>query len=568
MQPGSRPLGRYPRCLVFALVPVATWLVTAPAARAQSPIQLKDVTRQTGITFTHTDGGSGKRYIMETVTAGLALFDYDNDGDIDIYFLNGAPLRGTKVDKPPRNALYRNDGDFHFTDVTEHAGVGDTGYGLGVAVGDYDNDGDEDIYINNFGPNVMYRNNGDGTFTDATRQTGTVDGPNGLGAGTCFLDADKDGDLDLYVARYLKFSYAQRVDTMWLGFHVYPGPEHYEPTTDTLFRNNGDGTFTDVSVASGIRSAKGHGMGMICADYDNDGDTDIFVSNDATANFLFENDGTGKFTETGLISGFGFDLFGNRLSSMGVECGDYDNDGLLDFYQTSYQGQFALLYRNVGGGLLEDVTPATGAGQGTLQHVTWGIGMVDFDNDGDRDIFVACGHLFDNVDEFCDVTSYKVRNVLLMNNGNGKFTDVSNESGDGMLPKESSRGAAFDDLDNDGDIDCVISNSREKPTILRNDSPRQNHWLDITLRGSKTNLDGIGAHVNVITGDLNQLDEVHSGRSYQSHFGTRLHFGLGAHKKIDRVEVRWIGGGKDRLQDVPIDRRVTITEGGKLVVDK
>lgn len=564
----QRPAARFLALAVLLLVSPGMTFVGANTARAESPIQLTDVTAQTGITFTHTDGGSGRRYIMETVTAGLALFDFDNDGDIDIYFLNGAPLRGAKADKPPRNALYRNDGGFHFVDVTETAGVGDTGFGLGVAVGDYDNDGDQDLYVNNFGPNVMYRNNGNGTFTDVTKQTGTADGPIGLGAGACFLDADKDGDLDLYVSRYLEFSYDRHVDNMWLGYHVYPGPEQYEPTADALYRNNGNGTFTDVSDEAGITSAKGHGMGIVCADYDNDGDTDVFVGNDSTANFLFENDGTGKFTEAGLISGFGFDLYGNRQASMGVDCGDFDNDGLLDFYQTSYQGQFALLFKNLGGGRLEDVTLTSGAGQGTQQHVTWGIGVVDFDNDGDRDIFVACGHLMDNVDEFTDVTSYKVRNLLLANNGRGKFTNVSRESGNGMLPKESSRGAAFDDLDNDGDVDCVILNSRRPPTILRNDSPTANHWLDVRLRGTQTNRDGVGAHVRVITDDLTQLDEVHSGRSYQSHYGTRLHFGLGQRTKINRVEVRWIGGGTDSVREVPVDRRVTITEGGKLVIDK
>ncbi len=544
------------RCAATALA----WLCLLCPAPAQSPIQLRDVTAGTGIHFTHTDGSCGRRYIMETVSAGLALFDYDGDGDIDVYFLNGSPLPGAQLDPPPVNALYRNDGDFHFTDVTRQAGVGDPGYGLGVAAGDYDNDGDLDLYLNNYGPNVFYRNNGDGTFTDVTRETGTGNGDK-MGAGTCFLDIDGDGDLDLYVAAYLEFSYDTHVRPTWRGLPVYPGPEFFPPVPDTLYRNNGDGTFTDVSAQSGIAAQAAWGMGMVSADYDNDGDTDIFVANDVTSNYLFENDGHGKFDQIGLLAGVAYDLHGDAQGSMGVDCADYDNDGLLDFYQTSYQTQLATLFRNVGGGLFEDVTLLSGAGTGTQQYVTWGTGLVDFDNDGHRDLFIACGHLLDNVDLFDDTTSYRVRNILLRNTGKGKFVDVSNSSGDGMLPRLSSRGAAFDDLDNDGDVDAVILNSRQPPTVLRNDSAHQNHWLEIRLQGTKTNHDGVGAHVKVVAGDLTQLDEVHSGRGYQSHFGMRLHFGLARHDHVDRIEVRWIGGGVDLLEHVDVDRLLTITEG-------
>ena len=554
---GSRA-GEFIACLVTVMLTGAAF---GSVASAESPIVLRDVTKQSGVAFKHTDGGSGRRYIMETVSAGLALFDYDRDGDIDIYFVNGAPLEGTKVDLPPRNALYRNDGNFRFTDVTKEAGVGDPGYGLGIAVGDYDNDGDPDIYLNNYGPNVMYNNNGDGTFADLTQRTGTAGGPSLLGAGACFLDADKDGDLDLYVSSYLDFAYETHVHNVWMGFHVYPGPEHYEPTPDAFYSNNGDGTFTDASAESGVASHRGRGMGVICADYDNDGDTDIFVANDSTANFLFENDGTGKFEEVGLLSGVAYDLYGKEQGSMSVDCADYDNDGLLDFYQTSYQRQMNLLYKNLGEGLFDDVTLTTNAGVGSLQHVTWGAGFADFDNDGDRDVFVACGHLYDNVELFCDTTSFRVRNLLLMNAGEGKFVDVSSLSGDGMAPKFSSRGAAFDDLDNDGDLDVVILNSRSQPTILRNDSQNDHHWLQIRPRGRGTNRDGVGARVRVAAGDLTQIDEVHSGRSYQSHYGTRLHFGLGKHDHVDRVEVRWIGGGVDVVENVGTDRLLTITEG-------
>jgi len=529
-------------------------------AYANGPIVLSDVTKETGVTFVHTDGGCGQRYIMETVSAGLALFDYDDDGDIDIYFLNGAPLKGTKAEAVPRNALYRNEGGWSFTDVTEEAGVGDTGYGLGVAVGDYDNDGDLDIYLNNYGPNVLYCNNGDGTFTDVTKKAG-VDNGFQVGAGACFLDMDKDGDLDLYVSNYLEFSYEKHFLTTTRGFPVYGNPRFYPPLPDTLYRNNGDGIFTDVSKASGVGEHAGWGMGIVCSDYDNDGDTDVFIGNDVGENFLFENDGTGKFEEVGLMAGTAYDLHGDEQGSMGVDCGDYDNDGLLDFHVTSYQGQLATLYRNLDDSMFEDVTLVAGTAAGTLPHVTWGIGFVDFDNDGFRNIFIACGHLQDNVESYDDTTTYFTRNILLMNTGDGKFINVSDNSGDGMKVKLSSRGAGFDDLDNDGDVDVVILNSRREPTILRNDSPSKGHWLQVRLRAVKTNRDGIGAHVKVVSGDLTLLDEVHSGRGYQSHYGMRLYFGLGNRERVDRIEVRWIGGGVDVFKDIAVDQLLMLTEG-------
>lgn len=529
-------------------------------AHADGAIVLHDVTKETGITFTHTDGSSGRRYIVESVSAGLALFDYDGDGDVDIYFLNGAPLQGTKYDTVPKNRLYRNEGNWRFTDVTDQAGVGDTGFGLGVAAGDYDNDGDLDLYVNNYGPNVLYRNNGDGTFSDVTAQAGVANGHK-VGAAANFLDMDNDGDLDLFVANYLDFTYENHLMRTSAGVPKYAGPMDFPPMSNDLFRNNGDGTFTDVSVVSGVAEHRGWGMGAVAADYDNDGDTDIHIVNDVYANFLFENDGTGKFEEVGLITGLAYDLHGDDQGSMGVECGDYDNDGRLDFYQTSYAKELTTLYRNVDNSTFEDVTMITGAGASTYAYVTWGTGLVDFDNDGDRDIFVACGHLQDNIEVYDNTATSSVRNILLMNTGDGKFVDVSDQSGDGMKVKLRSRAAGFDDLDNDGDVDVVILNARRGPTILRNDSRNANHWIQICLRGVKTNRDGVGARVKVVAGDLEQIDEVHSGRGFQSHYGMRLHFGLGKRDHVDRIEVRWIGGGLDVFKDITVDQLLILTEG-------
>jgi len=530
----------------------------SPSASTAS-IVLRDVTKESGITFVHTDGGSGEYYIVEAVSAGLALFDYDGDGDIDIYFLNGAPLRGTVVDSKPGNALYRNDGGLRFTDVTNEAGLGDTGYGLGVSVADYDGDGDPDVYLNNYGPNRLYENNSDGTFSDVTIKAGLENGHK-VGAGVAFLDIEGDGDLDLYVANYVGFTYDTHLVTSRRGFPEYTSPLMFEPEADTIYRNNGDGTFTDVGVASGVAAHAGTGMGLVCADHDADGDTDVFVLNDVAGNCLFENDGSGKFEEVAVLVGLAYDYAGEALGSMGVDCGDYDNDGSLDFFMTSYQNQMPILYKNLGDGFYEDVTFRTGAGAGSLPYVNWGTGLVDFDNDGDRDIFLACGHLQDKIDLYDGTTAYRNRNILLMNDGKGNYVDVSNSSGDGMLPEFSSRGAGFDDLDNDGDIDVVILNSREAPTILENESTSDNHWIQIQLVGVRSNRDGVGAQVRIIAGDLSQVDEVHSGRGYQSHYGTRLHFGLSDQSRVDRIEVRWLGGDITVLGNVPVDQLVTIIE--------
>jgi hypothetical protein len=557
-----------PACILADLAGrLPAWLLAArlTAAEPACPIQLRDATRQTGITFVHTDGSSGRRYIVESVASGLATFDYNGDGKIDILFLNGAPLPGAPATTPPpRNALCRNDGGWKFTDVTMAAGLTDTNYHLGVCIGDYNNDGFPDIYLSNFGPNVLYRNNGDGTFTDVTRQAGVAIGDH-VGAGACFLDYDGDGLLDLFVANYVGFTFQNHQISHMNGFPAYAGPLHFPPTANVLFHNHGDGTFTDVSVASGIAAHLGSGMGVIGADYDNDGDTDIIVGNDLRPNFVFRNEGGGKFKEVGVLLGLAFDGLGNVHGTMGVECADWNNDGWLDFFTTAYQRQLTTLYESRRGAYFDDVTRQTGAGAGTYPHVTWGTGLADLDNDGQRDIFLACGHLIDNVELFDDTTSYHARNMVLRNAGQGKFLNVSDQCGDGLLPKLSSRGAAFDDLDNDGKIDAVILNARREPTILRNASPGRNHWLQLQLRGTKSNRDGVGARVAVTAGGLTRIDEVHSGRSYQSDFGKRLQFGLGQHSQAEQIQVNWIGGGRDTIRNVGGDQLITIVEGRGLV---
>lgn len=521
---------------------------------------LTDVTRETGIDFRHSDGSTGLYRIAEGVASGLASLDYDNDGDIDLYFTSGAYAPDSGKQDVPRNRLYRNDGHWRFTDVTEQARVGDPGFSLGVATGDYDNDGDQDLYVNNDGPNRLFRNNGDGTFTDVTEPAGVANGAQ-MGAGTNFLDIEGDGDLDLFVSSYAVYSMDKHIPSTVEGHPIYPGPGLYDFTYEALFRNNGDGTFTDISQAAGISFARSPGMGTVCADYDNDGDTDIFTANDTRANYLFQNDGTGRFEEAGLLAGVAYDLHGQTQGSMGLDLGDYDNDGWLDLYVTSYQNERASLLHNLEDGVFEDVTLASGAGSGTVPKVTWGTGFADFDNNGWRDLFVACGHIQDKIEHFDDRSTYYQTNILYRNLENGRFADVSVQSGDGLRVKLASRGIALDDFDNDGDVDVVIQNTRREPTLLRNDSPNQGHWLQISLQGQRSNRDGIGAHVRVVTEDTTFLDEVHSGRSYQSDFGRRLYFGLGARSEIQRIEVDWIGGERSVFRDIPCDARLRLVEG-------
>lgn len=524
------------------------------------PFLFTDITDQSGISFQHTDGSTGEHYLIECMAGALALWDYDNDDDIDIYFLNGGAIKGTTFSTPPTNALYRNDGNWHFTDVTEASGLGDTGHALGVAVGDFDNDGYQDVYVTNFGPNALYRNNGDGTFTNVTDSAGVADGHK-FGAGANFLDMDGDGDLDLFSSSYVNFTYENHDGRKIMGYPIYAGPRSYKPTQDSLFRNNGDGTFTDVSVSSGIAAVPGTGMGTVCVDIDNDGDTDIYVANDQMPNYLWQNNGQGVFQQMGLLLGLACNAQGEVQGSMGIGCGDYNNDGWLDFYVTAYQDQIPSLYQNVEGRFFEDVTNQAGTGDGTQHMVHWGNDFVDFDNDGDRDLFVSMGHLQDNIEKWDKRSSWTKPNLLFENQGNGSFRNVSDLSGPGMQVAYSSRGVGFDDLDNDGDVDIVVLNSRAKPSVLRNDSPKQGHWLQLQLQGTRTNRDGVGARVEVKCPGLTLVDEVHSGRGYQSHYGTRLYFGLGQQTKIDQVMVHWIGGKREIFTNIPINQRINLIEG-------
>lgn len=497
---------------------------------------LTDVTAASGIDFIHSTGGGSEAYIVEGMSAGLATLDYNGDGWMDIYFLNGAALKGTTVDAPLRNALYRNNGDWTFTDVTDEAGVGDLGYGLGVGVADYDGDGDADIYINNYGPNVLYRNEGNGTFINVAAEAGVENGDK-VGAGVAFLDIDGDGDLDLYVANYVDFTYDNYVPIVIKGKKYQAGPQYYQSMPDSLYRNNGDGTFTDVSVESGIAAVTSPSMGIVCIDLDSDNDIDIYVCNDGKANCFFQNDGSGVFEEVGLLYGLACDSSGKANASMGVDCGDYDQDGLLDLFVTDYQAEMPVLYHNLGQGLFEDATAKARIPRVLLPHVNWGTAFVDFDNDADQDLYLVCGH-FDRIEAIDDRTSMKVRNFVLLND-QGMFSDATYETDGSAMHPESSRGLAVEDFDNDGDIDVIVGNSNAGPTLLRNDSLAENHWIKLKLSQQGMNRDAIGARVRVVTPGRTQIQHTLSGRGYQSHFGSLLHFGLGNHDAQVKVIVDW-----------------------------
>ncbi len=547
--------------------------VTAPTPKPtrSAPIQLADITAESGISFVHTHGGTGNQYIVEAVSAGVATFDFDGDGLIDIYFVNGAPIHkeianGPKEDNSiPTDALYRNLGGGKFAEVTLQAGVGNRGYGLGVTVADYNNDGTPDLLVTNYGPDVLYRNNGDGTFDDVALEAGVADG-NKMGAGACFLDIDADGCLDLYSANYCKFSFETHPRRTIGGMLRAPSPLDFQPEPDSLFHNNGDGTFTDVSESSGIRAVAGRGMGVVAGDFDDDGDADVFVANDVMANFLWQNDGRGHFENVAPFSGVAYGFLGKANGNMGVDCADYDLDGNFDLVITTYQAEMPVLQNNLGKGLFEDVSIRANFGTETLPHVKWGVGFVDVNNDGLRDIFIANGHLEEKIHLIDRTTSYKVPNNLYLNEGQGKFLDVSPEAGSGLAVSSSSRGTSFDDLDNDGDTDIVVLNAQDKPTVIRNDSPSPNHWLQLTLRGIACNRDAVGAKVTVVAGGQSYVEEVRSGRGYQSHFGSRLHFGLGAASQVDKIEVRWPSGAVETWNAPAIDRHLIILEGQPLLL--
>ena len=530
--------------------------------------QLVDVLGKTGIKFVHTSAPE-KKYIVESMSGGVLLVDYDRDGWQDIYFTNAPTVEMALKGEKARSALYRNNGDGTFADVTAKAGVGSPGFAMGGAVGDVNNDGWPDVYVTCLGGNVLYRNNGDGTFTDITKTAGVSDGRWSTGA--AFGDYNGDGFLDLLVGNYVDFKlndlpgFGSLPTCKFRGIDVQCGPRGLKGAGDSLFRNNGDGTFTDVTKPSGVEDAGGfYGMQVVWSDFANRGKLDAYIANDSTPNFFYRNDTT-KFTDTGLESGTAVSGDGSEQGSMGVAVGDYLHTGRFSIFVTNFVDEYNTLYRNDGDFNFSDVSFAAKVAQASRPYVGWGTGFFDLDNDTWLDLLVVNGHVYPQMDQISSGLGYRQRKLLHINQGDATFCDGSTLAGPALQEQRASRGAAFGDLDNDGHIDVVVGDLDRAPSILRNDGSSGNHWITLELAAVKGNPLAIGARVKLTTGTVVQTEEIRSGASYLSQNDLRVHFGLGKALKADSIEIRWNSGKTEILKDVPADKFYSILEGSGIV---
>ncbi len=527
--------------------------------------QYTDITTASGISFQAMASHTSKKYLIETMGSGVALFDYDNDGRLDLFLVNGAPLAGPtpkgaipqKKGPDSWNRLYHQKPDGTFEDVTEKAGLAGVGYGMGVAVGDYDNDGYEDLYVTAYGANKLYHNNGNGTFTDVTDKSGV--GGSGWSTSAAWVDLDNDGLLDLVVLRYLKWDF----DDIYCGEHTpggraYCHPDTFQPITPLVFRNDGNGHFTEIAEQIGI-SKPGKGLGITLADYDRDGHIDLFVANDSMLEFLYHNKGNGTFEETGLLAQVAVDEDGQTYAGMGTDFADYDNDGYPDLIVDDLANQKYALYRNNHDGSFTYVTQTIGLGRATLLHSGWGLRFFDYDNDGWKDLLIAQGHDLDTIERTSPQLRYREPMLLLRNTGKN-FEDVSAQSGSVFREAWVARGLAIGDLDNDGRVDAVVTTNGGPVHILHNETRNGNHWLSLLLIGHKSNRDAIGAVVKVVTAAGAQYATVTTASSYLSASDKRLHFGLGADATAKEVDIQWPSGKTQTLRDVKADRLAVVEE--------
>jgi hypothetical protein len=541
--------------------------ITAGGFVDGAPVVFEDITHKSGIDkFLHHSGTPDKGTIIEVPGSGVALLDYDKDGWLDIYLLNSSTVAALKgKEQPPRAMLFHNNHDGTFTDVTNKAGVANERWGFGVAVGDYDNDGWPDIYVANFGKNRLYHNNHDGTFTDVAERAGVSLG--GWSAGPSWGDYDHDGRLDLFVPGYAKYDVDNPQSCDFMGTKLSCGPLGLAGEQDHLFHNNGDGTFTDVSDKAGVSDPKGYyGFASTFVDVDDDGWLDLLVVNDSKPNYLYHNRHDGTFEEIGYLSGFAVTDDGRTIASMGIAVGDYNRDGTVDFYISNFSDDYSVLFRNNGNNIFSDITYQAGLVEPTIPFLKWGTGFLDFDNDGRLDIFVANGHVFPIIDKQNWGTTWAQRPQLFRNVDGVKFKEVAPATGSGLADTIPARGAAFGDLFNDGHIDVVINNLDTAPTLLRNVVKNGNHWIAFKLIGGDNSpRDAIGAKVFVTTGGIRQRGEVFSGGSYGSNSDPRVHFGLGAARKIDKVEIQWPSGKKQMVAVPEIDRIFVVDENQGLL---
>ncbi len=548
--------------VVVALL-AAGWANSPPA----STIRFEERAAQAGLRFTTANSPTANKNQIETMVAGVALLDYDGDGYLDVYLVNGAAIPSLQKDSPIYwNRLFHNNHDGTFTDVTQKAGVQGAGYGMGVAVGDYDNDGWPDLFVANVTENQLFHNNGDGTFTDVTAKAGVegarLDGKKMWSAGAGWFDYDNDGRLDLFVVNYCKWEVNKDpYCTVGDGARGYCHPNYYRPTHNTLYRNNGNGTFTDASEQVGIASHPGKGMSVTFADYDGDGFVDAFVANDTTPNFLFHNLGGKKFEEIGELAGVAYGNNGSALSGMGADFRDVDNDGRPDIWHTSVEFETFPLYKGLKPGEFADSTVSSGLARETSQMSGWGNGAVDFDNDGWKDLLVARSNVLDNISTLVPERRYREPNAVFRNLGDGKFEDVSGSAGPDFQQAAAHRGVAFGDLDNDGRVDAVVSVLGGTVKLFRNVSEPIHHWILLKLEGTKSNRMAIGAQVHIVTEDGKaQWNEVTTAVGYASASDSRVHFGLGTNRRIKDIEIRWPSGIKQVLHDIEVDRIVAIQE--------
>jgi hypothetical protein len=547
--------------------------ITAGGFVDNAPVVFTDITKQSGLDkFHHRSGTAKKESIIETPGSGVALLDYDNDGWLDIYLLNGSTIAAFKGNEPPPRAmLFHNNHDGTFTDVTDKAGVANERWGFGVAVGDYDNDGWPDIYVANYGKNRLYHNNHDGTFTDVAEKAGVTLG--GWSTGPTWGDYDHDGLLDLFVPGYVKFDADHPPIAgqgaipanfcQFRGVAVMCGPRGLPGERDHLFHNNGDGTFTDVSIKAGVSDPDGYyGLAAVFVDVDDDGWVDLTVANDSTPNYLYLNRHNGTFEDVSYGSGFALSEDGREQASMAIAVGDYNRDGKVDLFTTTFSDDYKTLYRNDGGGNFSDVTYRSGLGEPTVPFLAWGAGFLDFDNDGLLDIFIANGHVYPGVDRQDWGTTWAERPQLFRNLDGARFKEVPPATGSGLADVITARGAAFGDLFNDGHIDVVINNIDSTPSLLRNVEKNGNHWLTLKLVGGpKSPRDAIGAKVFLTAGGVRQRADVFSGGGYSSSSDQRLHFGLGTSTRIDKIEIHWPSGLKQQIAVQHVDQIVTVEEG-------
>jgi hypothetical protein len=545
----------------------------APALEAAIGVNFINVAKEAGLNAKTVYGGEHKnKYLLETTGCGVAFYDYDNDGWLDIFLVNGRRLEAPAAGQEPMSHLFKNNRDGTFTDVTAKAGVGRYGWGQGVCIGDYDNDGLEDLFVTYFGKNILYHNNGNGTFTDVSEKAGVAGSGKRWNSGCAFVDYDRDGKLDLFVANYIDMDLAtapvpESGPCNYKGVLVACGPPGLNGGKNILFHNNGDGTFKDVSETSGILQANGtYGLGVLTADFDNDGWPDIYVANDSTASALYQNKHNGRFEDIAMESGCALSADGKPQAGMGVSAADYDLDGNLDIVKTNFAGDTPSLYRNLGGANFEDATFPAGLGKHT-QFLGWGCGFFDFDNDGWPDILICNGHVYPEVEQLRTEAGYPQRKLLYRNLHNGKFEDISLQVGPGISVPVAARGCAFGDFDNDGDIDFVVNTVNDLPQLIRCDSTLKHNWIKIRTIGTKSNRSGIGARIKCVTHVVGeekphqQIDEVRSGGSYYSQNDLRVHFGLGKAEKVELLEIRWPSGTIDALKDLKVNQLYYVTEG-------